>query len=100
MDLCLFLVLFSFYVPFLFSLFVTSIWLLPGIWIIVSLLCNMFSNLYLMDSETSSLTVNYSYLWEEWKERRKETSEEISSRFHNLRFVSLEVLPLLWFIRF
>ncbi|XP_024028801.1 probable ubiquitin-like-specific protease 2B isoform X2 [Morus notabilis] len=32
-----------------------------------------------------------SYLWEEWKERRKETSEEMSSRFHNLRFVSLEL---------
>ncbi|KAL5558497.1 hypothetical protein UlMin_034708 [Ulmus minor] len=32
-----------------------------------------------------------SYLWEEWKERQKETSEEVSSRFHNMRFVSLEL---------
>ncbi|XP_030499235.2 probable ubiquitin-like-specific protease 2B [Cannabis sativa] len=32
-----------------------------------------------------------SYLWEEWKERQKETSDEVSSRFLNLRFVSLEL---------
>ncbi|XP_062098438.1 probable ubiquitin-like-specific protease 2B isoform X2 [Humulus lupulus] len=32
-----------------------------------------------------------SYLWEEWKERQRETSDEVSSRFHNLRFVSLEL---------
>ncbi|KAF8108020.1 hypothetical protein N665_0115s0034 [Sinapis alba] len=32
-----------------------------------------------------------SYLCEEWKERHKETSDEISSRFMNLRFVSLEL---------
>ncbi|KAM5575418.1 hypothetical protein ABKV19_014394 [Rosa sericea] len=32
-----------------------------------------------------------SYLWEEWKEKKKETSEEISSNFHNLRFLSLEL---------
>ncbi|KAL3504011.1 hypothetical protein ACH5RR_033852 [Cinchona calisaya] len=32
-----------------------------------------------------------SYLWEEWKERQKETSEDISSKFSNLRFVSLEL---------
>ncbi|GAB4861353.1 hypothetical protein Ancab_036515 [Ancistrocladus abbreviatus] len=32
-----------------------------------------------------------SYLWEEWKERRKETSEDISSKFLNLRFVPLEL---------
>ncbi|GLT60609.1 hypothetical protein SLA2020_333670 [Shorea laevis] len=32
-----------------------------------------------------------SYLWEEWKGRHKETSEDISSRFLNLRFVSLEL---------
>lgn len=31
---------------------------------------------------------------EEWKERHKETSDDISSRFMNLRFVSLEVWPL------
>ncbi|KAM7514499.1 hypothetical protein LguiA_004082 [Lonicera macranthoides] len=33
-----------------------------------------------------------SYLWEEWKERHKETSEDISLKFLNLRFVSLEVM--------
>ncbi|KAK8705542.1 hypothetical protein V6N13_049142 [Hibiscus sabdariffa] len=32
-----------------------------------------------------------SYLWEEWKERHKETSEDLSSKFVNLRFVSLEL---------
>ncbi|XP_039023453.1 probable ubiquitin-like-specific protease 2B isoform X2 [Hibiscus syriacus] len=32
-----------------------------------------------------------SYLWEEWKERHKETSEDFSSKFLNLRFVSLEL---------
>ncbi|GLU16085.1 hypothetical protein SLE2022_325350 [Rubroshorea leprosula] len=32
-----------------------------------------------------------SYLSEEWKGRHKETSEDISSRFLNLRFVSLEL---------
>ncbi|XP_010475816.1 PREDICTED: probable ubiquitin-like-specific protease 2B isoform X1 [Camelina sativa] len=32
-----------------------------------------------------------SYLCEEWKERHKETSDEISSRLMNLRFVSLEL---------
>ncbi|CAD5312236.1 unnamed protein product [Arabidopsis thaliana] len=31
------------------------------------------------------------YLCEEWKERHKETSDDISSRFMNLRFVSLEL---------
>lgn len=35
---------------------------------------------------------NDSYLWEEWKERHKETSEDLSSKFLNLRFVSLEVV--------
>ncbi|XP_019232591.1 PREDICTED: probable ubiquitin-like-specific protease 2B [Nicotiana attenuata] len=34
-----------------------------------------------------------SYLWEEWKERTKETSEVVSSKFRNLRFLSLEVQP-------
>ncbi|KAL4332375.1 hypothetical protein GQ457_07G024180 [Hibiscus cannabinus] len=32
-----------------------------------------------------------SYLWEEWKERYKETSEDLSSKFSNMRFVSLEL---------
>lgn len=32
-----------------------------------------------------------SYLLEEWKERQKETSEDISSKFLNLRFLSLEL---------
>ncbi|CAN8311811.1 unnamed protein product [Cochlearia groenlandica] len=32
-----------------------------------------------------------SYLCEEWKERNKGTSDDISSRFKNLRFVSLEL---------
>ncbi|XP_023644681.1 probable ubiquitin-like-specific protease 2B isoform X2 [Capsella rubella] len=32
-----------------------------------------------------------SYLCEEWKERNKETPDDISSRFMNLRFVSLEL---------
>ncbi|XP_074587123.1 putative ubiquitin-like-specific protease 2A [Curcuma longa] len=32
-----------------------------------------------------------SYMWEEWKERHEEASEDDSSKFLNLRFVSLEV---------
>ncbi|XVF39637.1 hypothetical protein PTKIN_Ptkin01aG0049700 [Pterospermum kingtungense] len=32
-----------------------------------------------------------SYLWEEWKERHSETLEGLSSKFLNLRFVSLEL---------
>ncbi|GAB2271461.1 hypothetical protein Dimus_006298 [Dionaea muscipula] len=32
-----------------------------------------------------------SYLWEEWKERRKETSEDVASKFLNFRFLSLEL---------
>ncbi|KAK1319710.1 putative ubiquitin-like-specific protease 2B [Acorus calamus] len=32
-----------------------------------------------------------SYLWEEWKERHPESSEDVSSKFSNLRFVSLEL---------
>ncbi|KAJ0235912.1 ubiquitin-like-specific protease 2B [Hirschfeldia incana] len=32
-----------------------------------------------------------SYLCEEWKERHKDTSDDISTRFMNLRFVSLEL---------
>jgi len=34
---------------------------------------------------------NDSYLWEEWKERQKGSSEDMSSKFLNLRFVPLEV---------
>jgi hypothetical protein len=34
---------------------------------------------------------NDSYLWEEWKVRQKDTSEDMSSKFLNLRFVPLEV---------
>ncbi|CAI9784206.1 unnamed protein product [Fraxinus pennsylvanica] len=32
-----------------------------------------------------------SYLWEEWKERRKETHEDLYSKFRNLKFISLEL---------
>ncbi|KAJ4701455.1 putative Cysteine proteinases superfamily protein [Melia azedarach] len=32
-----------------------------------------------------------SYLYEEWKERQKDASEDVSSKFLNLRFVSLEL---------
>ncbi|KAJ4832833.1 hypothetical protein Tsubulata_001914 [Turnera subulata] len=32
-----------------------------------------------------------SYLWEEWKERHKDASEELSAKFLNLWFVSLEL---------
>ncbi|KAH9626082.1 hypothetical protein KSS87_012417, partial [Heliosperma pusillum] len=35
-----------------------------------------------------------SYLLEEWKERQKETSEDVYSKFLNLRFLSLEVYLL------
>ena len=34
-----------------------------------------------------------SYLWEEWKERHKDTLEEdLSSKFFNMRFLPLAVL--------
>lgn len=36
-----------------------------------------------------------SYLCEEWKERHKDTSEDVSSKFLNLRFIPLEVLKLI-----
>lgn len=36
-----------------------------------------------------------SYLCEEWKERHKDTSEDVSSKFLNLRFIPLEVLNLI-----
>ncbi|KAB2617000.1 ubiquitin-like-specific protease 2B [Pyrus ussuriensis x Pyrus communis] len=42
-------------------------------------------------SHTGLKNLIQSYLWEEWKERKKETSEEISTKFHNLRFVPLEL---------
>ncbi|GFP89554.1 probable ubiquitin-like-specific protease 2b [Phtheirospermum japonicum] len=32
-----------------------------------------------------------SYLWEEWKERLKETSEDLYSNFRNLKFIPLEL---------
>ena len=32
-----------------------------------------------------------SYLWEEWKERHKESASDSSDKFLNLRFLSLEV---------
>ncbi|KAF6143495.1 hypothetical protein GIB67_029664 [Kingdonia uniflora] len=32
-----------------------------------------------------------SYLWEEWKERHAESSEDVSKKFLNLRFISLEL---------
>lgn len=42
-------------------------------------------------SHTGLKNIVQSYLWEEWKERHKETSEDISSKFFNLRFVPLEL---------
>ncbi|KAA8538179.1 hypothetical protein F0562_027787 [Nyssa sinensis] len=42
-------------------------------------------------SHTGLKDLVQSYLWEEWKERQKETYEDISSRFLNLRFVPLEL---------
>ncbi|KAG6705185.1 hypothetical protein I3842_07G168500 [Carya illinoinensis] len=42
-------------------------------------------------SHTGIKNLIQSYLWEEWKERQKETREDISSKFLNLRFVSLEL---------
>ncbi|XP_043713348.1 probable ubiquitin-like-specific protease 2B [Telopea speciosissima] len=32
-----------------------------------------------------------SYLWEEWKEKKRESSEDVSAKFSNLRFVPLEL---------
>uniref|UniRef100_A0A2N9FA67 Ubiquitin-like protease family profile domain-containing protein n=1 Tax=Fagus sylvatica TaxID=28930 RepID=A0A2N9FA67_FAGSY len=42
-------------------------------------------------SHTGIKNLIQSYLWEEWKERQKAALEDISSRFLNLRFVSLEL---------
>ncbi|XP_041021366.1 probable ubiquitin-like-specific protease 2B isoform X4 [Juglans microcarpa x Juglans regia] len=47
-------------------------------------------------SHTGIKNLVQSYLWEEWNEREKETQEDISSKFLNLRFVSLE-LNANWF---
>ncbi|KAA8528357.1 hypothetical protein F0562_035712 [Nyssa sinensis] len=42
-------------------------------------------------SHTGLKDLVQSYLWEEWKERQKETSEGLSPSFFNLRFVPLEL---------
>ncbi|XP_010917704.1 uncharacterized protein [Elaeis guineensis] len=42
-------------------------------------------------SHTGLKNIIQSYLWEEWKERHPESSEDNSSKFSNLRFVSLEL---------
>lgn len=42
-------------------------------------------------SHTGLKDIVQSYLLEEWKERQKETSDEIYSKFLNLRFLSLEL---------
>ncbi|KAK9994292.1 hypothetical protein SO802_023995 [Lithocarpus litseifolius] len=42
-------------------------------------------------NHTGIKTLIQSYLWEEWKERQKEAPEDLSSKFLNLRFVSLEL---------
>lgn len=42
-------------------------------------------------SHTGLKDLVQSYLLEEWKERRKETSEDFTSNFLNLRFLSLEL---------
>ncbi|GAB2235235.1 hypothetical protein Droror1_Dr00027730 [Drosera rotundifolia] len=42
-------------------------------------------------SHTGLRNLIQSYLLEEWKERRKETSEDVESKFLNLRFLSLEL---------
>ncbi|XP_059636599.1 probable ubiquitin-like-specific protease 2B [Cornus florida] len=42
-------------------------------------------------SHTGLKDLVQSYLWEEWKERQKETREDSSPKFSNLRFVPLEL---------
>ncbi|XP_050251174.1 probable ubiquitin-like-specific protease 2B isoform X5 [Quercus robur] len=42
-------------------------------------------------NHTGIKTLIQSYLWEEWKERQTEAPEDLSSKFLNLRFVSLEL---------
>ncbi|KAI3934027.1 hypothetical protein MKW92_031107 [Papaver armeniacum] len=42
-------------------------------------------------SHRGIMKVIQSYLWEEWNERTAGTSEDYLSKFHNLRFVNLEV---------
>jgi hypothetical protein len=56
--------------------------------------CNLFYNFLKATSCYLYVTFmhgNDSYLWEEWKERQKGSSEDMSSKFLNLRFVPLEV---------
>lgn len=45
----------------------------------------------LRGSHTGLKDLLQSYLWEEWKERQKELSEDVSAKFLNLRFASLEL---------
>nr|GLL48442.1 probable ubiquitin-like-specific protease 2B isoform X1 [Ipomoea trifida] len=45
----------------------------------------------LFEKDFVFIPVNYNYLWEEWKERQKELSEDVSAKFLNLRFASLEL---------
>ncbi|VFQ79846.1 unnamed protein product [Cuscuta campestris] len=45
----------------------------------------------LRGSHTGLKDLFQSYLWEEWKERLKEFCQDVSPKFLNLRFVSLEV---------
>ncbi|WOL01399.1 hypothetical protein Cni_G10115 [Canna indica] len=57
--------------------------------------CNKVPCILHMDSIKGSHSglknIIQSYIWEEWKERHPEASEDDSSKFLNLRFVSLEV---------
>ncbi|KAL7611206.1 hypothetical protein Lser_V15G13415 [Lactuca serriola] len=50
-------------------------------------------------SHTGLKGLMQSYLKEEWKGRQQEASKDISSRFNNLRFISLEVTIAAEFIR-
>ncbi|TKV92127.1 hypothetical protein SEVIR_9G143200v4 [Setaria viridis] len=45
----------------------------------------------LKGSHTGLKDIIQSYLWEEWKERHPESASDISDKFLNLRFVSLEL---------
>lgn len=45
----------------------------------------------LKDSHSGLKDIVQSYLWEEWKERHPESALDISDKFLNLRFVSLEL---------
>ncbi|KAK9097163.1 hypothetical protein Sjap_022660 [Stephania japonica] len=46
---------------------------------------NLFEKDYLF------IPINFNYLWEEWKERQTNPSEDASSKFFNLRFIPLEL---------